>query len=76
MRNSGGGTCGPGETVTVRDALRISCNIPFAELGLQQIVNPLDPLFLTQLLTVADRFTLGVRAMLTWRVDAALLNRA
>jgi peptidoglycan glycosyltransferase len=35
VRNSGGGTCGPGETVTLRDALRISCNIPFAELGLQ-----------------------------------------
>jgi len=35
VRNSGGGACGSGETVTLRDALRISCNIPFAELGLQ-----------------------------------------
>jgi len=35
VHNSGGGTCGPGDTVTLRDALRISCNIPFAELGLQ-----------------------------------------
>jgi peptidoglycan glycosyltransferase len=35
VRNSGGGTCGPGETVTIREALRISCNIPFAELGIQ-----------------------------------------
>lgn len=31
--NSGGGTCGPGETVSIADALRLSCNIPFAELG-------------------------------------------
>lgn len=35
VHNSDGGTCGPGDTVTLRDALRISCNIPFAELGLQ-----------------------------------------
>jgi len=35
IHNSGGGTCGPGKTVTMRDALRISCNIPFAELGMQ-----------------------------------------
>ncbi len=33
ITNSGGGTCGPGETVTLADALRLSCNIPFAELG-------------------------------------------
>jgi peptidoglycan glycosyltransferase len=33
IQNSGGGTCGPGETVTIADALRLSCNIPFAELG-------------------------------------------
>jgi len=35
IHNSSGGTCGPGATVTLRDALRISCNIPFAELGMQ-----------------------------------------
>lgn len=28
-------TCGPGETATVATALRLSCNIPFAELGLE-----------------------------------------
>jgi peptidoglycan glycosyltransferase len=33
--NSGGGTCGPGETTTIATALRLSCNIPMAELGLQ-----------------------------------------
>ncbi|GAA1511596.1 peptidoglycan glycosyltransferase [Agromyces terreus] len=33
--NSGGGTCGSGATVTLADALRLSCNIPFAELGME-----------------------------------------
>lgn len=33
ISNSDGGTCGPGETVSIADALRLSCNIPFAELG-------------------------------------------
>ena len=28
-------TCGPGATVTLATALRLSCNIPFAELGLE-----------------------------------------
>ncbi|WP_394553758.1 peptidoglycan D,D-transpeptidase FtsI family protein [Agromyces sp. MMS24-JH15] len=36
VRNSGGGTCGGGgATVTLADALRLSCNIPFAELGME-----------------------------------------
>ncbi len=30
-----GGTCGPGDTVTIADALRLSCNIPMAELAVQ-----------------------------------------
>ncbi len=33
--NASGGTCGPGETVTLADALRLSCNIPFAELAIE-----------------------------------------
>jgi peptidoglycan glycosyltransferase len=33
--NSGGGTCGPGDQVSIATALRESCNIPMAELGLQ-----------------------------------------
>ena len=35
VRNSGGGTCGGGAEVTLADALRLSCNIPMAELGMQ-----------------------------------------
>lgn len=35
VRNASGGTCGPGETVTLADALRLSCNIPFAELAVE-----------------------------------------
>jgi len=33
VRNSSGGSCGEGAEVTLADALRLSCNIPFAELG-------------------------------------------
>ena len=33
ITNSGGGTCGGGATVSMFDAMRLSCNIPFAELG-------------------------------------------
>lgn len=33
--NSTGGTCGPGDTVTIAEALRLSCNIPFAELAVE-----------------------------------------
>lgn len=33
--NASGGACGPGDTVTLADALRLSCNIPFAELAVE-----------------------------------------
>ncbi|MBN9184758.1 MAG: penicillin-binding protein 2 [Microbacterium sp.] len=33
ISNDTGGTCGPGATVTIADALRLSCNIPMAELA-------------------------------------------
>jgi peptidoglycan glycosyltransferase len=33
IRNSGGDDCGGTPTVSIADALRLSCNIPFAELG-------------------------------------------
>ena len=33
IRNSDNGTCGPGAVVSIADALRLSCNIPFAQLG-------------------------------------------
>jgi len=35
VHNASGGTCGPGATVTIADALRLSCNIPFAELAVE-----------------------------------------
>ena len=34
VTNSGGRLCGLGETVTIETALVLSCNVPFAELGL------------------------------------------
>jgi len=33
ITNSGGRACGPGENATIATALRLSCNIPFAQLG-------------------------------------------
>lgn len=35
ITNSNSGTCGGGETVTIADAFRFSCNIPYAQLGAQ-----------------------------------------
>ena len=35
VHNASGGTCGGGDTVTLADALRLSCNIPFAELAVE-----------------------------------------
>jgi peptidoglycan glycosyltransferase len=35
ISNAGGGACGGGETVTIADALRLSCNIPMAELAVE-----------------------------------------
>jgi len=33
VRNASRQSCGPGENVSIANALRLSCNIPFAELG-------------------------------------------
>ncbi|EPR75068.1 Cell division protein FtsI [Leifsonia rubra CMS 76R] len=33
ISNADSGTCGPGETATIATAVRLSCNIPMAELG-------------------------------------------
>ncbi len=33
INNAEGGSCGGGDTVSIATALRLSCNIPFAELG-------------------------------------------
>lgn len=35
ITNAGGGPCGPGEKATLATALRLSCNIPFAQFGQQ-----------------------------------------
>ncbi|HEX5856970.1 MAG TPA: penicillin-binding transpeptidase domain-containing protein [Microbacterium sp.] len=35
VQNAWGGTCGPGDVVTIAEALRLSCNIPFAELAVE-----------------------------------------
>jgi peptidoglycan glycosyltransferase len=35
ISNASGGPCGPGETVTLAEALRLSCNIPMAELAVE-----------------------------------------
>nr|WP_274636674.1 penicillin-binding transpeptidase domain-containing protein [Microbacterium bovistercoris] len=35
ISNDTGGTCGPGKEVTIADALRLSCNIPMAELAVK-----------------------------------------
>lgn len=35
VSNAHGGTCGGGETVTIATALRLSCNVPFAELAIE-----------------------------------------
>lgn len=35
IRNAGGGACGGGSEVTIADALRLSCNIPMAELAVE-----------------------------------------
>lgn len=35
VTNASGSTCGPGATVTLADALRLSCNVPMAELAVE-----------------------------------------
>lgn len=35
VRNSTGGTCGGGDEVTLRTAIRLSCNVPMAELAVK-----------------------------------------
>ncbi|MFT4260071.1 penicillin-binding transpeptidase domain-containing protein [Microbacterium sp.] len=35
VSNAWGGTCGDGDTVTIAEALRLSCNIPMAELAVE-----------------------------------------
>lgn len=35
VSNAWGGTCGPGPTTTIAEAIRLSCNIPMAELAVE-----------------------------------------
>lgn len=35
VSNASGGACGPGDTVTIAEAIRLSCNIPMAELAVE-----------------------------------------
>lgn len=51
IHNATGGTCGPGRSVTIATALRLSCNIPFAEIGAR--------LGETQIREYAERFGFG-----------------
>ena len=48
VSNAWGGTCGPGETVTISEAIRLSCNIPMAELAVE--------LGDTRILEMAEKF--------------------
>lgn len=41
IHNSNDGTCGSGDTVTLFDAIRLSCNIPIAELADQLTYGPI-----------------------------------
>ncbi|WP_309104367.1 penicillin-binding transpeptidase domain-containing protein [Microbacterium sp.] len=48
VSNAWGGTCGPGDTVTIAEAIRLSCNIPMAELAVE--------LGDTRILEMAEKF--------------------
>lgn len=62
--NSGRGTCGPGEQVTLADALRISCNIPFAEIGAEVGVNVMRD--------YAERFGFGAQLAIPMAVTPSI----
>lgn len=51
IRNSGGRLCGPDETTTLEVAFKLSCNIPYAELGLELGENAIG--------SMADSFGFG-----------------
>ncbi len=67
ISNSSGGTCGPGEEVTLATALRLSCNIPFAELG-QQLGSP-------TIAEYVDRFGFGERLDIPLPVTPSVFPR-
>ena len=68
VTNSGGGTCGGGATVTIATALRLSCNIPMAELGIA--------LGDTALLEMAEKFGFNTDYQVPLSVAQSVYPRA
>lgn len=67
VKNSGGRLCGGGETVTLEVAFRLSCNIPFAELGLELGENSVG--------SMADSFGFGATLEIPLTVTASRFPR-
>lgn len=67
IKNSGGRLCGGEENVTLEDAFRLSCNIPYAELGLE--------LGETEIGSVADDFGFGATLEIPLSVTASNFPR-
>jgi penicillin-binding protein A len=67
IKNSGGRLCGGDENVTLEDAFRLSCNIPYAELGLE--------LGETEIGSVADDFGFGATLEIPLSVTASNFPR-
>lgn len=67
IKNSGGRLCGGEETVTLEEAFRLSCNIPYAELGLELGENTIGSL--------ADAFGFGATLEIPLRVTPSSFPR-
>lgn len=67
VKNSGGRLCGGEETVTLEEAFRLSCNIPYAELGLE--------LGETAIGSLADAFGFGATLEIPLRVTPSSFPR-
>lgn len=67
IKNSGGRLCGGEETVTLEEAFRLSCNIPYAELGLE--------LGETAIGSMADDFGFGATLEIPLRVTPSNFPR-
>jgi peptidoglycan glycosyltransferase len=67
IKNSGGRLCGGEETVTLEEAFRLSCNIPYADLGLELGENTIGSL--------ADAFGFGATLEIPLRVTPSTFPR-
>jgi len=67
IRNSGGRLCGGGETVSLETSFRLSCNIPYAELGLELGENAIG--------SMADSFGFGATIEIPLNVTASRFPR-